>query len=1049
MAACVFLAACVCFAGVLWGGGSLPAYAQDFYGEGNVLIAVDMGKYAENENVSYPEGTMGTLIWGDDAPAGTSTRVIPDIKTYIVPDGIMPVPAPEYETETTYVVGDRFFFPYPRVGDPEGSYSFENVPQAVFPQELFETGKRKFWYNEQYISTGEDGTYYTSYCEAKSDGSLVPCLDFLEMECVQVTEYSTVWQYTGYAVSGREGFSIADYREPVNLTREQLRIFEDICDKAYSKQKSVIGDPGFEDSFGDRDKKAAFFVFDHQGVGLDFASTAAYYREINTTLFGIDCLVVDSKVLPGSSDFQGQLTNRLEMTLIHELNHYILYGCLGHEDSVWNSWIGEAFAQSAVITVNPEDHSDLGVYLKTNLTNYSSRMRMIFGIDWGSDYIGNYPTSRLLVYTLGGFFLRYVECMTTGEEDSGFWTEYIAEQTQEGSISREALDSFLTDKTGLRLDDWVARFMAAVVAGADEGVFRSGIEAFLAQKGIDRSFFFRPYTEYGEKIGSFDGAADEAVKVMINNLTAVRGGGTTYAYRNDAGGRIAITRADDNWYFFAVNMELPDPDAVISISSAEELAKIGEDDGYPISGKYMLTKDIDLGGEAHTWKPLGFDGMGFCGEFDGQGHTISGMYVDAQSSDNIGLFSEVGGNASVRNLTVEGRVTGKDCVGGIAGKMWYGSIENCESRVEVKGTSRVGGIAGYDISGNISGCSSKGTVSGEDFTGGIAGDCENADISGCASASPVSGGDNTGGMIGHGQAVVIEKCSCQAVLQGKNNVGGIIGGQDEGSVTGCGFSGTVTGEKSVGGIAGFAYKANMHDCSCEGTVTGKKKTGGIIGFDGGITLSGCSFAGTVTGLKNTGGIAGYIHGYCVTSDCHNTGTVTGGKRTGAITGELIDADLVSCTSSMSGMCLVGRVSGESYIVNDTGEAKMLSKHTDKDELAVDTIRILGEPRPITVISKKALAGNKETVKVTLSENVTVIGKGAFKGDENLKYIELTSSIKKVGKDAFLGIAEDAAFEIRATKKEFERVVGLLKASGVGGTVTYKRAKPVKAPKKTQ
>ena len=55
----------------------LPAAAlavQDFYGEGNVLIAVDMGPYAENDEAFYPEGTLGTLQWGTDAPTGVSTR---------------------------------------------------------------------------------------------------------------------------------------------------------------------------------------------------------------------------------------------------------------------------------------------------------------------------------------------------------------------------------------------------------------------------------------------------------------------------------------------------------------------------------------------------------------------------------------------------------------------------------------------------------------------------------------------------------------------------------------------------------------------------------------------------------------------------------------------------------------------------------------------------------------------------------------------------------------------------------------------------------------
>ncbi|MBO4830837.1 MAG: hypothetical protein J5569_00005, partial [Oscillospiraceae bacterium] len=55
-------------------GLALTAKAQDFYGEGNVLIAVDIAPYAENEYVDYPEGTMGTLRWGEDAEEGESTR---------------------------------------------------------------------------------------------------------------------------------------------------------------------------------------------------------------------------------------------------------------------------------------------------------------------------------------------------------------------------------------------------------------------------------------------------------------------------------------------------------------------------------------------------------------------------------------------------------------------------------------------------------------------------------------------------------------------------------------------------------------------------------------------------------------------------------------------------------------------------------------------------------------------------------------------------------------------------------------------------------------
>lgn len=39
-----------------------------------MYTAVDMAPYAENGDVSYPEDSMGILVWGEDAPEGENTR---------------------------------------------------------------------------------------------------------------------------------------------------------------------------------------------------------------------------------------------------------------------------------------------------------------------------------------------------------------------------------------------------------------------------------------------------------------------------------------------------------------------------------------------------------------------------------------------------------------------------------------------------------------------------------------------------------------------------------------------------------------------------------------------------------------------------------------------------------------------------------------------------------------------------------------------------------------------------------------------------------------
>ena len=96
---------------------------------------------------------------------------------------------------------------------------------------------------------------------------------------------------------------------------------------------------------------------------------------------------------------------------------------------------------------------------------------------------------------------------------------------------------------------------------------------------------------------------------------------------------------------------------------------------------------------------------------------------------------------------------------------------------------------------------------------------------------------------------------------------------------------------------------------------------------------------------------------------------------------------------------------------------------------------------VTTIGKKALAGNTDITKVKLPETITTIGKGAFQGASNLKKIELGSEVTKVSKNAFKGIAKNAVIKIKATKAEFDRIVALIKASGIDKSVTFKRVKP--------
>ena len=120
-------------------------------------------------------------------------------------------------------------------------------------------------------------------------------------------------------------------------------------------------------------------------------------------------------------------------------------------------------------------------------------------------------------------------------------------------------------------------------------------------------------------------------------------------------------------------------------------------------------------------------------------------------------------------------------------------------------------------------------------------------------------------------------------------------------------------------------------------------------------------------------------------------------------------------------------------------ALTLSKIDAKGEVAVipDSVVSNGKTVPVTTIGKGAMQGNEKITDVKLGDNITKISKNAFKGDKNLEHIELTDSIKSIAKNAFKGIAKNAAFTIKAaSEKEFNRIVDLIKKSGVGKNVTF-------------
>jgi surface protein len=213
---------------------------------------------------------------------------------------------------------------------------------------------------------------------------------------------------------------------------------------------------------------------------------------------------------------------------------------------------------------------------------------------------------------------------------------------------------------------------------------------------------------------------------------------------------------------------------------------INEEDGNDISQHFKLMNDINLDvapyNEGKGWIPFTKSEIGesFAGYFDGNGYTISGLYINSGDYNYMGMFGYVVGG-SISNVTfsdVDITSSGEiytSPLGYISGA----AVSNIHVTGMVSGTT-VGGIAGALWSnGTITESSFIGTVTGIN-AGGIAGDIES------------DGDDNT----------TISKSFSAGSISG-SIAGGIVGSNTEGGTISNSYSlATVTGSTTEGEISG-------------------------------------------------------------------------------------------------------------------------------------------------------------------------------------------------------------------------------------------------------
>ena len=247
------------------------------------------------------------------------------------------------------------------------------------------------------------------------------------------------------------------------------------------------------------------------------------------------------------------------------------------------------------------------------------------------------------------------------------------------------------------------------------------------------------------------------------------------------------------------------------------------------SASAKLTADINLtnychaaedGKELLSWIPIGNYSNRWKGNMNGQGHTISNLYIKT-AQNYVGLFGYTE-RATIQDLIFD-----------------YAKVENVNT-TNTK-TDYTGILAGY--ADGVSPSHIRGIKTTNNCT--------------------VIGQEHTGGIVG-GAGINLENCENHSSVKGTSDVGGIAGSSTYENIKCCTNYGTVENNNSyIGGIIGYARYTSIEDCANYGKITSTGwKAGGIAGQTfGNSRIQNVFSYGDVTNTNDKPGIIiGYVRG---------------------------------------------------------------------------------------------------------------------------------------------------------------------------------------------
>ncbi|MFP8890308.1 GLUG motif-containing protein [Natrialbaceae archaeon A-CW2] len=232
-----------------------------------------------------------------------------------------------------------------------------------------------------------------------------------------------------------------------------------------------------------------------------------------------------------------------------------------------------------------------------------------------------------------------------------------------------------------------------------------------------------------------------------------------------------------------------------------------------LTAHYKLGNDITASETAGWNNGNGFKPVGsgyntrFTGHFDGDGHTISDLYINRTSEDYVGIFGYVDSDGIIKNVGFENvSVNGDEVVGGVVG--WNsGTVSELYATGSVNGNKNVGGLVGANVDGKVNESYATGSINSSESVGGLVG-YNDGEVKESYATGSVNGSDYIGGLVGINIGGEVNESYATGSVDNAISddefpyVGGLIGWNYGGNVSGSYATGNVTldGSGSVGGL---------------------------------------------------------------------------------------------------------------------------------------------------------------------------------------------------------------------------------------------------------